>query len=115
MAFEKGEARLHFPIVTNPQVEFYVDGIRVDMQPGTCWYINANLIHQVINKGKTDRIHLVIDCVVNNWLRELFDRAEKQTRAEKIDGGLQQQVIAALRLQDTPSALQLADQLERKL
>ncbi len=51
LAFEKGEARLHFPIVTNRQVEFYIENNRVDMQPGTCWYINANLLHRVANRG----------------------------------------------------------------
>src|SRR5690606_4995050 len=30
LAFEKGEARLHFPIVTNPPVEFYVEDTRID-------------------------------------------------------------------------------------
>ncbi|GGG79192.1 aspartyl/asparaginyl beta-hydroxylase [Parapedobacter pyrenivorans] len=115
LAFEKGEARLHFPIVTNPEVEFYVEDIRVDMPLGTCWYINANLVHHVHNKGTTDRIHLVIDCQVNDWLRGLFDRADKQTKTEDVDVALQKQVIAALRLQDTPTATQLADRLENEL
>jgi len=115
LAFEKGEARLHFPLVTNPQVEFYVEDTRLDMQPGACWYINANLIHRVSNKGDTDRIHLVIDCLVNDWLRELFSRADIQTKEEKIDLEKQKQVIAALRLQNTPTATQLADQLEKDL
>ena len=44
LAFEKGEARLHVPIVTNPGVEFVIDGERVAMETGTCRYINANLI-----------------------------------------------------------------------
>ncbi|MFC7522688.1 aspartyl/asparaginyl beta-hydroxylase domain-containing protein [Parapedobacter sp. GCM10030251] len=115
LAFEKGEARLHFPLVTNPQVEFYVEDTRLDMQPGACWYINANLIHRASNKGDTDRIHLVIDCLVNDWLRELFSRADIQTKEEKIDLEKQKQVIAALRLQNTPTATQLADQLEKDL
>src|ERR1044071_5477068 len=32
--FEKGEARLHFPIITNPYVEFYLDNERIQMQEG---------------------------------------------------------------------------------
>lgn len=115
LAFEKGEARLHFPIVSNPDVEFYVEGKCVDMHPGTCWYINANLVHHVHNRGTTDRIHLVIDCQVNDWLRGLFARADKQTKGEDVDVARQKQVIAALRLQDTPTATQLADRLENEL
>lgn len=115
LAFEKGEARLHFPVVTNPQVEFYVEETHVDMQPGTCWYINANLVHRVSNRGTTDRIHLVVDCLVNDWLRDLFDRADKQTKNKEIDAEKQKQVISALRLQNTPTSIQLADQMEKEL
>ena len=114
LAFEKGEARLHFPIQTNPDVSFYIEDTRVDMQPGTCWYINANLTHRVSNDGATDRIHLVVDCQVNDWLRDLFDRADKQTKDEDVDVAQQKQVIAALRLQNTPTAIELADQLEKE-
>lgn len=115
LAFEKGEVRLHFPIVTNANVEFYVEDTRLYMQPGECWYINANLTHRVSNKGNTDRVHLVIDCLVNDWLRELFIHADKQTKEEEMDTEKQKQIIASLRLQNTPTAAQLADELEKKL
>ena len=59
LSFEQGEARLHIPLITNPDVEFYVQDQRVTMQPGECWYMNANLRHHVTNRGKTDRIHLL--------------------------------------------------------
>ncbi|MCD2421799.1 aspartyl/asparaginyl beta-hydroxylase domain-containing protein [Niabella pedocola] len=115
LAFEMGEARLHFPILTNPDVAFFVEDTRLNMQPGECWYINANLTHQVSNKGTTDRVHLVVDCLVNDWLRELFSHAHTHTKTEAVDVEQQKQVIAALRLQNTPAATQLADQLEQKL
>jgi len=115
LAFEKGEARLHFPVVTNPQVEFYVEETRVEMQLGACWYINANLMHWVSNMGTTDRIHLVVDCLVNDWLRDLFDRAHKQMKDDEVDIDKQKQVITALRLQNTPSAIRFADQMEKEL
>lgn len=115
LAFEKGEARLHFPIVTNPHVAFYVEDTRVDMQPGTCWYINANLLHQVANRGATDRIHLVVDCIVNDWLAAFFDRADKQMKRVEMDTAHQQQIIAELRSQGTSTATRLADQLEKEL
>ena len=115
LAFEKGEARLHFPIITNRHVEFYIECTRLDMQPGTCWYINANLVHQVTNRGATDRIHLVVDCVVNDWLARLFDRADKQTKTAEVDIVQQRQVIDTLRSKCTPAATRLAEQLEREL
>ena len=42
------------------------------MKEGECWYLDLSLPHWVENHGKTDRIHLVIDCLVNDWLRELI-------------------------------------------
>ncbi|MCH5684099.1 aspartyl/asparaginyl beta-hydroxylase domain-containing protein [Niabella sp. W65] len=102
LAFEMGEARLHFPIITNPDVAFFVEDHQLNMQAGECWYINANLTHHVSNNGKTDRVHLVIDCLVNEWLRELFSRAVKHTKADIVDVERQKQIVEALRLQNTP-------------
>lgn len=70
LALEYGEARLHMPIHTSHDVRFVVDGRRVPMRAGELWYINADREHEVRNSGGTDRINLVIDCLVNDWLRE---------------------------------------------
>jgi hypothetical protein len=71
--YEDGYARLHIPIVTDPLVEFYLDGQRIDMLPGETWYINVNLKHRVINNSPIDRVHLVVDCLVNDWLAKIFE------------------------------------------
>lgn len=70
--FDDGEIRLHVPIVTSDQLFFYLDGERLVMRPGECWYTNVNLPHSVENRGTVDRIHLVIDCHVDDWLRRIF-------------------------------------------
>ena len=70
--FEDGEVRIHVPIVTNDHVRFFLDGSRLVMAPGECWYTNVNLPHSVENRSAEDRIHLVLDCRVNDWLRDLF-------------------------------------------
>ena len=70
LGFEDGEVRLHIPVITNPEVEFTLNQIRILMNEGECWYLNVNQPHRVANRGTADRIHLVIDCVVNDWLRE---------------------------------------------
>jgi len=72
LGFEDGEVRLHIPVITNPQVEFVLNQIRVIMKEGECWYANVNQPHRVANRGTADRIHLVVDCVVNDWLRDLM-------------------------------------------
>lgn len=76
LSLEQGEARLHLPLQTNEALNFYVDGQRVPMQAGELWYINADQIHWVENKGQEARINLVIDCEVNTWLRDLVNAAE---------------------------------------
>lgn len=113
LAFENGEARLHFPVFTNDGVEFFVEQEQVRMREGDCWYINANLTHSVVNRGNADRIHLVIDCEVNDWLRELFERGEKSYAAP--DNSQLLQVIEELRMQGTEASLKLADTLQQQL
>ena len=113
LAYEQGEARLHIPVHTNEHVSFYVNGELVPMAEGSCWYINANLPHRVANEGKADRIHLVVDCLVNDWLREQFEKGERSFYTP-VDAGTSN-VIAELRRQDTPFAHRLADDMERRL
>jgi hypothetical protein len=68
-----GEVRIHVPIVTDDQVAFFLDGERVPMQPGQAWYLNLELPHLVDNRSEIDRVHLVIDCVTNDWLEHLLE------------------------------------------
>jgi hypothetical protein len=70
--FEDGEVRIHIPIITSEGVRFILDGARLVLSPGECWYTNVNLPHAVENTGDVDRIHLVLDCVVDDWLRAVF-------------------------------------------
>ncbi len=80
LGFEDGEVRLHIPVITNPDVEFVLNQVRVAMNEGECWYLNVNQPHRVANRGATDRIHLVIDCVVNDWLRALLVAATAESK-----------------------------------
>lgn len=75
LGLEDGEIRIHIPVLTNPQVEFFLDEKRLDMKEGEAWYLNVNFHHSVRNDGITDRIHLVVDCVVNDWLLSFFPSA----------------------------------------
>lgn len=118
LRLEDGEARLHIPVRTSREVEFVLDGALLPMAPGECWYINADLPHSVVNRGSTERVHLVIDCLVNDWLLGLLPEAEVPCTAQEQDGGIDaenwRQVVQALRLQGTDSATLLADQIERR-
>ncbi len=70
--YEDGEIRIHIPVQTNPEVEFYVSGERLLLEEGGCYYVNVNLPHRVANRGAAERIHLVIDAAVNDWVHALF-------------------------------------------
>jgi quercetin dioxygenase-like cupin family protein len=115
LAFEKGEARLHFPVITNPQVLFYIEDERVPLQEGEAWYINANLPHQVSNEGPTDRIHLVIDCKVNDWLAGVINGADRISSKEEHTKNDLPHIISELRLQNTAASNKLATELEQQL
>jgi hypothetical protein len=75
LAAEFGMARIHVPITTNPQVEFMVNRVPVAMAPGEAWYLRLSDTHSVANRGATDRVHLVIDAVVDDWLMDLLKLA----------------------------------------
>jgi len=118
LRLEDGEARLHIPVLSNRDVEFVLDGEPLPMAPGECWYINADLPHSVVNGGTTARVHLVIDCQVNDWLLDLFpDGAPDRSNPEQ-DGGVTAEnwrlVVETLRLQGTDNAALLADQIESR-
>lgn len=72
LGYEDGFVRVHIPVQTNSQVDFFLDGQRVEMSEGEAWYLNFNLKHRVENKSSSDRVHLVVDCVLNDWLRGFF-------------------------------------------
>lgn len=67
-----GVVRLHVPIQTSAEIKFFVNDERVLMREGECWYLDLSLPHRVENNAEIDRIHLVIDCVVNDWVRSLI-------------------------------------------
>ncbi len=75
LSAELGTARIHVPITTNPDVEFMVNRTLVTMKPGEMWYLRLSDPHSVANRGTTDRVHLVIDTVVDDWLMELLQKA----------------------------------------
>ena len=75
LSFEEGEVRLHIPVTTNERVEFYLNGSRVILEPGTAWYLRLSDPHSVRNMGDTDRVHMVINATVNGWIGALFEKA----------------------------------------
>jgi hypothetical protein len=107
---ELGEVRLHVPVVTNPDVEFYLAGTRVAMDAGECWYLDLSLPHRVQNRGAVERVHLVVDCVLNAWLRHLIDHpASEPARENAVTGADAFQQFAKLVFADPALRAALRD------
>jgi hypothetical protein len=80
LEYAGGEVRIHIPVQTSSDVEFYVAGERLLLEEGGCYYVNVNLPHRVNNCGTTERIHLVIDANVDEWIHNLFRQAGRIPR-----------------------------------
>ena len=116
LCFEMGEIRIHIPVVTNNEVEFYLDKERMKVKEGECWYMNFNLLHSVINKSKTPRIHLVVDAKVNDWVKELFSQPaihKKEMDEPDYYKDSKEKIIARLRQLNTETANRLANDMEK--
>ena len=105
LGYEDGCFRMHIPIITNPDVEFILDGERIIMNEGECWYIDANFTHSVANKGTEDRIHLVIDGTRNEWTDDLFFKQASESQFIKpkneISDEQKKQIIEELKRMNT--------------
>lgn len=118
-SIEDGLARLHIPIVTDPAVLFTLDGEDVHFSAGATWYMNANCMHAVRNGAATARVHLVLDCVPNPWLRALFERSGWAPKPPpkygdpNISDANVGRIIAELRASGRPADNALADTLEQ--
>lgn len=53
--------RIHVPLVTNPDVEFIVGTEQVPPRAHHAFELNNLMVHQVVNRGATDRIHFIFD------------------------------------------------------
>ena len=64
-----GGLRFHIPIQTNANLIFKVSNKRVIMNVGELWALDTSYLHSVSNFGDLERIHLVFDVKVNNWVK----------------------------------------------
>jgi hypothetical protein len=116
LGYENGMFRLHIPIITNSNVIFILDGQRLIMNEGECWYLNANFTHSVKNDGDKDRIHLVIDGIRNEWTDNIFLKEatiEQFTMpAPIINEDQKKLIIAELERMNLPVAKELINTLK---
>ena len=121
MNFENGEIRLHIPVITHCEVEFFLDGERIHLKEGECWYMNFNLLHNINNKSNINRVHLVVDAKVNDWVKEIFSspaitvKKEIEDLSNTYDDETKKQMIILFRQMNTPVSNKMADDLELEI
>ncbi len=119
LGYEDGVFRIHIPITTNNKVQFFINAQEVKMCPGDCWYGNFNLPHSVRNDGETDRIHLVMDCLRNDWSDTLFAQCGYNFEVEKRQAAYSRetilQMIAQFKEMNTETSRKMIAQLEKEL
>ena len=69
---DRETVRLHVPIVTHPDVEFFIAGRRVRMHPGELWYGDFTFPHRLRNRSPVERVHLVMDLEITPAITRLF-------------------------------------------
>jgi hypothetical protein len=73
--------RIHVPVITNPDVLFTCGGETVHMAAGECWVFDSFRWHEVHNRGRERRVHLVLDTVVSERLWDMIDAAQSGSAA----------------------------------
>ena len=53
--------KIHVPLLTNPDVTFFVDDVPYHFAEGEAVEVNNMGFHAVTNRGTTDRIHLIFE------------------------------------------------------
>ena len=53
--------KIHIPLLTNPDVTFFVDDVPYHFEEGGAVEVNNMAYHAVTNRGSTDRIHLIFE------------------------------------------------------
>lgn len=119
LGYEDGIFRIHIPVTTNEGVHFFINSEEVKMLPSECWYGNFNLPHSVRNAGQTDRIHLVMDCLRNDWSDNLFAECgynfEAENKPPEFSRETKLQMIEHLKLMDTETSREMISRLEKDL
>jgi hypothetical protein len=63
--------RLHIPVITNPFSSIIIDSTRIHLALGHIWKLNPIHRHAAGNFGKEARVHIILDCYVDDALDAL--------------------------------------------
>ena len=69
---ESQKLRLHIPLDTNSGARMSFSDKSVHLEKGYLWKLDPKLEHAIENKGNSERIHLILDCNMNDRLQQLL-------------------------------------------
>jgi len=72
LTWESGLLRIHIPIVTDPDVDFFIDGDKMNWKPGEFWFGDFTMPHRLHNRSDVVRVHIVMDCRLTEEALPLF-------------------------------------------
>ncbi|MGB0177410.1 MAG: aspartyl/asparaginyl beta-hydroxylase domain-containing protein [Owenweeksia sp.] len=77
LQIERSVIRLTIPVVSDENVEFFLNDTTVPMKPGECWYLRLTDKHKVLNRSSEDRVNITIDMIPNEWVVNMILEADK--------------------------------------
>jgi uncharacterized protein (TIGR03032 family) len=78
--------RVHVPVLTTPDVEFWCGDASVHMATGEVWVFDTWRRHGVRNPSNAPRVHLVVDTVGSESLWATIDGDERVPRVIDVEG-----------------------------
>ena len=111
--------RIHVPIQTAEGSSFLLAGQELKLQAGEAWYLDVRQIHEVANRGNTERIHLVLDLERNAWWDAVMESSGLAPKAKGPYAGLSKpqllEMKSNLEKMDNEASLRLLKALETEL
>lgn len=65
-------ARIHIPLITNPECVFISNGENLYMEPGNVYMVWVNQWHQIRNDSDQDRYHIIMDAYDTKHITKYF-------------------------------------------
>lgn len=72
--------RIHLPIITNKNVDFYINYKKYNLKQGIFYELNNSLPHWVENNSSFDRVHLILDILPHNKNIKLIEYTENKKK-----------------------------------
>lgn len=69
--FHRFSRRVHLPLITNPECTLDIDVDSHHLEPLCLYEFNNIVLHRSVNNGTTNRVHLILDLIQNDWFDHL--------------------------------------------